>query len=154
MKRLPLSVPFSVVCLILLATCAQAQRLITSGQIEVEAIRGLDGLAVEVESDVTGAESNRVIPAIEKRLRQAGIPAVPASKLHAAKLLVTLRGASDVVMVRIRLMRFAVLDCEKETFFYTPMWERERIVKAADVVTGVASVVDLFATDYSSINRR
>jgi hypothetical protein len=144
-----------LVCFPSLASAQDTPRLISPGQVEIEALRGLDSVTVEVKSTVPGLDSEAVADAVERRLKLERVPVVSSSRPHAGRILVTLSGSGDVVLIRLKLSKLATTDCESGMFF-TVMWEREQFssVKAGHVAFDVSYVVDLFGSDYNSINRR
>jgi hypothetical protein len=144
-----------------LTPLAQSPRLLSPAQLEVEALRGLDSIAVQVQSDVSrkGFEQDAIRESIESRLKSERLPIVAATKPHAGRLMVTLSQSGDVVLIRVRLFRLATMNCETANGFYTSMWEREKLSRLGGpesftVQFDVSFLVDTFGAKYNQQNPR
>jgi hypothetical protein len=155
MRKLLLTLPLLLLCS--LPALSQKIRLITPGQVEIDALRGLESMTVEVNSEVPrkGYDSETIKTASVKRLQAEGVPVVGPDKPSKARLVITLLQYGDVVLIRVQLMRFASLMCDRDVF-YTPMWEREYFSRFGkdDLLFDVSFAVDTFGADYNNINRR
>lgn len=156
MKRFALASLPLLLTLCFPALAQQNPPILTPGQLEVQALHGLDSVAVQVVSDLDqqGYDSQSIKAAIVKRLRAEDVPVVGLMEPYGGRLSVTLSGFGDVVLIRVRLFRLATTDCEKA--FFTVMWERERFsqMSKARVPFDVSFLVDTFGADFNSINRR
>jgi hypothetical protein len=130
---------------------AQQVRLVSSGQMEVEVLRGLDSLTVEVKTAVPGFDAETIKRGVEKRLK--GLPVVALSVPASGRLLVTLSSLDKVYYARVELKHLAsLLGCETGDMFLTSMWQREGMGR--DAPTLIASLIDALIADFNSINRR
>jgi hypothetical protein len=136
------------------ATAQERPELLSAGQVEIKSLQGLDSVTVEVSSTINIGvyEPQSIKAAIVKRLKGANVPVLGLMGPQAGKLVVTITKLDDVAQVRVRLFRLASTNCENA--FFTSMWEREKLVKRGGLVSTIVELVDSFAADVNSINRR
>lgn len=139
--------------LFLVSITVHAQKILSPGQVEIEALRGLDSVRVVVKSEVKNLDEEFIRRSVEKRLKSENVPI--SNSDTSSYLVLTLSSLGDVVVIHLALQRFASMDC-KESAFLVPMWQRERLslLSKGRVPFDVSYVVDLFGSDYNSINRR
>jgi hypothetical protein len=140
--------PVALIILCCFPSLAQnrSSPIVSPGQMEIKALQGLDSIKVEVEGDDRVRKQD-----MEQRLSAGGLRVVNVAAR--GRLLLTLSRSGGMTLVRVRLLRLASMTC-RDDLFYALMWEREKIVRQAAVNNAITELIDLFAADYKSINRR
>jgi hypothetical protein len=110
---------------------------------------------VEVNGDsgYSGYSTGEIRKSVERKLKAEGLPVVGINAPRMGTVKVTLARSKAVVLVRVQLLRLVSIDCDGNNFLM-PMWERQEFSDTKGVNDSLAALVDEFAGDFNSINRR